>query len=172
MGSDTTLRYDVEIVDVRPPVPNDFVKIDSNEDWRISKDEARIYFEGIGQMVNLNALWDDEDANVDGYISWEEFKGPKGSEPPPKKKEKQRKKRQQQQQHQQTSQADVTTLFQNMDLDKDGMISKYELANTFKALGQEMTEEFWTESDPDGDGHVTFKEFVGPNGHTGKGEEL
>ena len=32
---DTTLRYDVEIIDVQPPIPNDFIKIDANKDWKI-----------------------------------------------------------------------------------------------------------------------------------------
>ncbi|KAL7540961.1 hypothetical protein ACHAXR_010518 [Thalassiosira sp. AJA248-18] len=168
VGRDATLRYDVEIIDVQPPVPNDFVKIDANKDWKISKDEAFSYFEGLGQTINLESLWKDEDKDGDGVISWDEFTGPKGSDGPPQKQ-----KHHHQQQQQDTGQVnDVASLFQNIDVDKDGKISKTELGNMFKALGQDMTDEFWTESDPDGDGYVLFEEFIGSNTGAGKGEEL
>ena len=52
-------------------------------------------------------------------------------------------------------------MFKNLDVDKDGKLNKEELANTFKLLGQEMPEEFWLESDADGDGYVTFEDFIG-----------
>jgi len=96
----------------------------------------------------------------------QEFTGPKGSEEPPKKQRQEKKKKQepqkqqaQQQQHKQT----VGSLFQSMDTDQDGKISKAELARMFEAVGQKMTLEFWAESDPDGDGYITFEEFVGSN---------
>ena len=171
MGSDATLRYDVEIIDIQPPVPNDFVKIDDNKDWKISKDEAKRYFEGLGQPIVIESLWEDEDKDGDGYISWEEFTGPKGNEGPPQK-QKQQKQQQHQQQSEQTQPNDIATFFQGIDADEDGKISKAELANTFKAMGQEMTEEFWAESDPDGDGYVLFEEFMGSDKREGKGEEL
>ena len=166
---DTTLRYDVEIIDIQPPVPNDFVKIDSNKDWKISKSEAKKYFDGLGQPIDLDSLWEAEDKDNNGYISWEEFTGPKGSEGPPKQQPQRQNKPKQQQQKQQRAkeqqQADkineIATLFQNLDVDKDGKLNKEELANTFKLLGQEMPEEFWLESDPDLDGFVTFEEFIG-----------
>jgi len=59
-----------------------------------------------------------------------------------------------------------------MDTDKDGKLSKVELAVFFKAIGEDMTEDFWAQSDPDGDGYVLFEEFVGANDQTGNGEEL
>ncbi|KAL7544375.1 hypothetical protein ACHAWF_013285 [Thalassiosira exigua] len=71
VGPDATLMYDVEVVDVRPPVPNDFAKIDANGDWKIGRGEARRYFEGLGQGIDLDALWEAEDEDDDGYISWE-----------------------------------------------------------------------------------------------------
>jgi len=167
--SDTTLRYDVEIVHIQPPVPNDFVKIDSNKDWKISKGEAKRYFEGLGQAINLDSLWKEEDKDGDGYIQWEEFSGPKGNEEPPKKQT-----QQQQQQPQQTESErinDIATIFQNIDIDKDGKISRAELTDAFKALGQEMTDGFWKESDPDGDGYVLFEEFIGSDKGTERGED-
>ena len=171
--SDTTLRYDVEIIDIQPPVPNDFAKIDTNKDWRITREEAKHYFEGLGQLIDLDSLWKDEDKNGDGHISWEEFSGPKGSEGPPPPQQKQRQKQQQTQQQQTEPANNIATLFENIDTDKDGKISKEELQNMFKALGQEMPEDFWRESDPDGDGYVSFEDFVGSSDkNTGRGEEL
>ena len=51
-----------------------------------------------------------------------------------------------------------------MDIDGDGKISKEELAATFQVLGEEMTDEFWTESDTNGDGFVSIQEFDGNPG--------
>lgn len=73
VGSDTTLRYDVEIITIEPPVPNDFKKIDTNKDWKISRGEARQYFEGLGQELNYDALWEEEDKDNDGYIRCDDF---------------------------------------------------------------------------------------------------
>lgn len=174
---DTTLRYDVEIVDIQPPIPNDFIKIDTNEDWEISYDEAMKYFDGLGQQVDLDSLFKDEDKDGDGYISWEEFTGPKGGEPPPKKPtkeelEQQRKMMQEQKMQEQQQKAnEVIALLNSIDTDKDGKISKAELADMFLKLGQPMTEEFWEESDSDGDGFVTFEEFVGSDKKE-RGDEL
>jgi Ca2+-binding EF-hand superfamily protein len=175
--SNTILQYDVEVLDIQPPVPNDFVKIDSNKDWEISIDEAREYFEKLGQMVNLDTLWNDEDTNGDGYISWEEFKGPKGSDPPPKIPPKQTKKKAKQQQdhHQQSKQGsganNIANIAQRMDTDKDGLISKAELSAVFEEAGSKMTEEFWAESDPDGDGFITFDEFLGSSNENNRALE-
>ena len=176
----TTLRYDVEILDVQPPIPNDFVKIDANRDWLISVHEAKTYFDTLGQAIDLEGLWKEEDTDEDGYISWVEFTGPKGTAGPPSDATFQKDRRhgegaadamktkEQEKMHvnQHTPSAgrgldDIATLLQGIDTDKDGKISKLELAETFRLLGQEMTEEFWIESDPDGDGYVSYEEFVG-----------
>jgi FK506-binding protein 14 len=169
VGAETVLRYDVEILDIRPAVPNDFVKIDANTDWEISFDEARMYFERLGQEVNLDKLWEDEDKDADGYISWDEFKGPKGGEGPPPKMPK---KHTMEQQHEQPQQENIETLVRQIDTDKDGKISKAELSNIFKEMGGELTESFWEESDPDGDGFITYAEFIGSKEGPERGEEL
>ena len=57
--------------------------------------------------------------------------------------------------------AELRSVFQNIDTDKDGKLSKEELGNMFLALGQPMPPGFWEESDPDGDGYILFEEFVG-----------
>ena len=171
--SDTTLRYDVEILDIRPGVPNDFAKIDANKDWEISVDEAREYFEGLGQEVNYDKLWEDEDDDGDGYISWDEFKGPKGGEGPPPKKMPNPHHNAKKQQHHHDQQQQQETIETLIDTDKDGKISKAELAYAFKGMGGEMTEEFWEEADPDGDGFVTYEEFTGSSSKAPEsGEEL
>jgi Ca2+-binding EF-hand superfamily protein len=186
---DTTLRYDVEILDIQPPILNDFRKIDTNHDWLISVEEARMYFDALGQAINLDGLWKEEDIDHDGYISWMEFTGPKGTEGPPpprdssttQKEDRRWRRRQEEKQeerhvNQHTTQTttiasekgngdnNIATLLQSIDTDNDGKISKIELAAIFRSLGQEMMEEFWRESDPDGDGYVSYEEFVGSGG--------
>jgi Ca2+-binding EF-hand superfamily protein len=164
---DTVLRYDVEIIDILPPVPNDFKEIDSNKDWKISRIEAKSYFERKNQNIDLDALFQAEDTDGDGYVSYEEFTGPKGNEGPPSTRQKQPR--------QQADPLDqVTAIFQTMDRDGDGKIIKRELQETFDALGEHLTDEFWAKSDANGDGHISFAEFVG-NEESGDGsgdEEL
>jgi FKBP-type peptidyl-prolyl cis-trans isomerase len=171
-----TLRYDVEILDIRRPAANDFSLIDTNNDGKLSKTEAKEYFDGKGQMIDIDALFEAEDTNSDGYVDWNEFTGPKGDGPPDIVVQQQRQKIQeeqvaraqalQQQQAQAQAQAQAAQrqeaeIFQQMDADGDSQISKVELAAAFAAMGSEMTEEFWKESDVDGSGFVDFREFVG-----------
>jgi len=155
---DTILRYEVEIIDIQPPVPNDFKHIDSNKDWKISRSEAKYYFDSKDQNVDIDALFESEDTDGDDYVSWEEFTGPKGAEGPPPPRQKQ-----------QTQEPDpleqAAAVFQQMDTDRDGKISKEELAATFDALGEKMSDEFWDESDANGDGFVSIEEFFGDPGH-------
>lgn len=167
VGSDATLRYDVEIVDIQPPIPDEFFKIDGNKDGRISKEEAKTHFDKLGQALDLDALWKDEDKDGDGFITWEEFSGPKGGEP--------RAPTQKQQKKQQAGEVpdEMPSFFKGVDTNNDGKLNKEEMAKMFESLGQEMTEEFWAESDPDGDGYITYEEFIGSdNKGAGKGEEL
>lgn len=169
---DTTLRYDVEILDIQPPIPNDFIKIDINQDWLISLDEATMYFDTLGQAIDLEGLWKDEDADQDGYISWMEFTGPKGADGPPKTTADATELKRREQTNQREGGRgldDIATLLQNIDTDNDGKISKLELTETFRSLGEEMTEDFWRDSDPDGDGYVSYEEFVGGRRSTTSG---
>ena len=68
----------VDISDKDPPPPNFFVQIDTDEDGKISKDEIDGYFSKMGRDVP-DGLWENEDKDGDGFISWEEFSGPKVS---------------------------------------------------------------------------------------------
>jgi len=79
-----TLHFDVEVVDITdgpPPGPNVFVEIDTNADGKIDKSEVEAYFKNMGQDTVPPELWENEDKDGDGFISWEEFSGPKGSNP-------------------------------------------------------------------------------------------
>lgn len=84
-----TLNFDVEVVDIKdgpPPGPNYFAMIDENDDGFLDKDEITAYFQQMGREVP-DELWEAEDKDKDGKISWEEFSGPKGTEPPSAKEE-------------------------------------------------------------------------------------
>ena len=56
--------------------PNLFKQIDTNGDGKLDKDEIDTYFKGFGQPTP-DGLWESEDKDKDGYISWDEFSGPK-----------------------------------------------------------------------------------------------
>ena len=58
---------------------NEFIKIDTNGDGMISEVEARKHFSRIWLPFN-HEIWKQDDVNKDGYVSWEEFSGPKGEE--------------------------------------------------------------------------------------------
>ena len=82
-----TLNFDVEVVDFMtepPPPPNYFKMIDINEDGKISKEEMLAFFAAQGREEIPDGLWENEDKNGDGFVSWEEFGGPKGTEDPAK----------------------------------------------------------------------------------------
>ncbi|KAL7527815.1 hypothetical protein ACHAXR_002146 [Thalassiosira sp. AJA248-18] len=79
-----TLHFDVEVVAINdnappePPQPNVFAELDTNSDNKIDKDEVAAYFKAMGQDEVPPELWEREDADKDGFISWDEFSGPKG----------------------------------------------------------------------------------------------
>lgn len=55
--------------------------IDENDDGFLDRAEIEAYFKTMGREVP-DALWEAEDQDKDGRISWEEFSGPKGTAPP------------------------------------------------------------------------------------------
>ena len=75
-----TLNFDVEVVDITegPPEPNIFKDLDGDEDGKLSKEEVLAFFKKQGRDELPEGLWEKEDKNEDGVISWEEFSGPKG----------------------------------------------------------------------------------------------
>ena len=74
------LRFteDVNVMDepTKPPLEhNTFKQIDTNGDGKLDKDEVDAFFQGMGRETP--DLWETEDQDKDGYISWDEFTGPK-----------------------------------------------------------------------------------------------
>lgn len=87
-GSDipggATLNFDVEVVDVSdiaPPGPNLFKEIDTDEDGKLTKDEVEEFFQVKHGNGMPDGLWENEDKDKNGWISWEEFGGSKGDPP-------------------------------------------------------------------------------------------
>jgi len=82
--ADATLSFDVEVMGrgEAPPEPNLFKDLDTNKDTKLSKEEVLAYFKKQGQEKLPDGLWDGEDKDGDGFITWEEFGGPKGKTPP------------------------------------------------------------------------------------------
>eukprot|EP00536_Pseudo-nitzschia_multiseries_P012490 jgi/Psemu1/208799/e_gw1.479.9.1 len=79
-----TLNFDVEVVainDSPPPPPNLFKDIDTDMDLKLSKEEVEAFFQATKGISTPDGLWASEDKDGDGVISWDEFAGPKGSNP-------------------------------------------------------------------------------------------
>lgn len=84
-----TLKFTVECLSIgeAPPQPNIFADIDGkygNKDGALSKEEIAAWFKAEQGQPVPDELWDSEDKNKDGSITWEEFSGPKGDAPPAK----------------------------------------------------------------------------------------
>lgn len=77
-----TLLYDVEILDIgeieKYYEVNMFNELDLNGDRSIDNDELIEYFKGQGLDSVPDGLWESEDLDKNGLISWDEFTGPKG----------------------------------------------------------------------------------------------
>jgi hypothetical protein len=71
----------VDLSDTPPPAPDYFSRIDTDGDGNLGKAEIEAFFADQGQPVP-DGIWESEDKNSDGQISWEEFSGPKGDAPP------------------------------------------------------------------------------------------
>mmetsp|Transcript_25659 Transcript_25659/g.38849 ORF Transcript_25659/g.38849 Transcript_25659/m.38849 type:complete len:311 (-) Transcript_25659:92-1024(-) len=161
-----TIRYDVEILDILPPLPNDFAKMDTNSDWELTRDEVSAYFSKIGQKIDVNGLWKKEDADGDGIISWQEFSGPKGRDGPPKErdgvplpKNPDFELSDEQREAEEEIKSNLN-VFYHMDEDKDGKVSKEEMAKALASFGETLEEELWLRSDTDGDGYIAVDEFA------------
>lgn len=78
-----TLNFDVEVVSISdegPAEKNLFQELDTNNDNKLSEEEVLAYFKKQGEDSIPPELMDEEDKDKDGFISWEEFGGPKGSQ--------------------------------------------------------------------------------------------
>mmetsp|Transcript_52277 Transcript_52277/g.111090 ORF Transcript_52277/g.111090 Transcript_52277/m.111090 type:complete len:241 (-) Transcript_52277:405-1127(-) len=99
-----TLRFDVEVVAIdgrtaepefdaeamsdeaaeeqmRMPEEDLFSEIDKDGDGKLNDTEVTAYFDEKWKGNIPHELWEKEDTDKDGFISWEEFTGPKGARP-------------------------------------------------------------------------------------------
>ena len=82
-----TLNFDVEVMSISeaPPEPNLFAELDVDGDGMLTPKEVLAHFQKRDPQAELPpGLMDQEDKDKDGFISWEEFGGPKGKSPPTK----------------------------------------------------------------------------------------
>ncbi|KAJ1102198.1 hypothetical protein NDU88_007251 [Pleurodeles waltl] len=83
---ESTLVFDVELMEIRngPRSHESFQDMDLNDDWKLSKEEVKVYlkkeFERHGTDVNdthhdmlVEDIFDKEDEDSDGFISAREF---------------------------------------------------------------------------------------------------
>ena len=79
-----TLNFDVEILDITDTpheMPNIFTEIDTDGDKKLTKEEVEAFFLAKKESGIPDGLWESEDKDGDGFISWEEFGGSKGENP-------------------------------------------------------------------------------------------
>ena len=67
------LPFTVNAVATPPPPQNLFAQIDKDGDGELTMKEVSTFFEQSGQQGVPNGLWQDNDLNQDGLISWAEF---------------------------------------------------------------------------------------------------
>ncbi|KYO26864.1 peptidyl-prolyl cis-trans isomerase FKBP14 [Alligator mississippiensis] len=83
---ESTLIFNIDLLEIRngPRSHESFQEMDLNDDWKLSKDEVKIYlkkeFEKHGAAVNdsqhdvlIEDIFDKEDEDSDGFISAREF---------------------------------------------------------------------------------------------------
>mmetsp|Transcript_11553 Transcript_11553/g.16710 ORF Transcript_11553/g.16710 Transcript_11553/m.16710 type:complete len:422 (-) Transcript_11553:42-1307(-) len=119
---------------------NLFAALDTDMDGRISRKEFDVEWH---QHPNSD-IFETEDGDNDGFLSWAEFNGPKGTVDPKETLQK--------------------NLFLILDTDRDGSISTEEFGLNKLALGDEETEALFKEDDKNGDGLISWQEFSGPKG--------
>jgi FK506-binding protein 14 len=81
-----TLKFTVELLTMgdAPPQPNIFQDIDEkhgNKDGKLSAEEIGAWFQKEQGQPMPKELMKQEDKDGDGFVSWEEFSGPKGDGP-------------------------------------------------------------------------------------------
>jgi FK506-binding protein 14 len=79
-----TLHFDVELLTIgaAPAEPNIFTEIDADEDGKLTEEEIGAWFKAKMDREIPEGLMENEDKDKDGFVSWDEFSGPKGSENP------------------------------------------------------------------------------------------
>lgn len=79
---DATLRFEIELINIiEDDRGNVFDFIDKDKNKYLDKEEVDAFFSKRGTKTPPE-LWDEEDKDKDGRISWNEFSGPKGEDKP------------------------------------------------------------------------------------------
>eukprot|EP00040_Diaphanoeca_grandis_P036610 m.233876 g.233876 ORF g.233876 m.233876 type:complete len:217 (+) comp33649_c8_seq3:43-693(+) len=81
-----TLKFTVELVGIgaageQPEQPNLFAEIDADKNAELTEEEIGAWFKKTMDKEIPDGLMEKEDANNDKVVSWEEFSGPKGTDP-------------------------------------------------------------------------------------------
>jgi Ca2+-binding EF-hand superfamily protein len=143
------------------PLTNVFAQLDFNRDGKLTRTEFTVEWHEIDPTV-----FDNEDANGDDALSWDEFQGPKGSsveeaiaspDRPPTDT------------NQLEENEDVINLFGMLDADMDGKISRAEYDVEWHTP---PNENMFESEDVDKNGFLEWSEFNGPKGNVNPTEIL
>ena len=132
-------------------IPNFFAQIDTNADGFLTDSEIAEFFEMMGKP-NPPTFMEAQDTDGDGQISWDEFTGPKGTEPPSADAD------------EEETDSDEIPLFAQIDLNGDAFLDKAEVEEFFGNIGQPVPEDLWGHEDQNRDGRISWNEFTGPKG--------
>jgi len=130
---------------------NLFVQLDVNSDNRLSREEFSVEWH-----TAPIELFENDDKDGDGFVSFDEFGGPKGqggrrSRPPPRAAGGE---------GGEGGEGAPQNMFALLDEDQDGRISLDE----FNADWHNAPEGLWEQEDQNGDGFIAYEEFSGPKG--------
>jgi len=159
-----TIKFDIEVVSVMegPPDEEDeedakamFNGADTNKDGLLSRAEFdEMFASQIGEVDDaeemnaiqqqLDAFWQSQDANDDGFLSLEEFLAPSDFDDYGEGEE---------------GFGAPEDEFKEVDSDGDGKISKEEVTAFFASVEEEVPADFWEHMDANKDGFITFDEF-------------
>jgi len=137
-----TLRFQVRIVDVKTPGPpsdpDHFADMDTDEDAKVSREEFEAFFQKRLSKSAPAGLFEREDKDKDGFISWQEFGGKKSEKPRVTKR----------------------SMFNDIDINGSGELNKREIDEYFAKIGKEVPKHLWEVNDENEDWLISFEEFA------------
>ena len=142
-----TLHFDIEVMEVSTEIPEEknlFVAMDYDVSGDLSLEEVERYMElHIGRKTLPDGFFEKQDKDGNGFLSWEEFTGPKGDKPP----------------------REAINAFEIIDTDKDGYLSRDELEEfAMRVHGKKVPDDVWAREDKNGDDKISWEEFTGQKG--------